>query len=546
MTAVAEPADLAVLGATVRTMDPSRPVAEAVAIRSDRIVAVGDEADVRDVCGLQTEVLRSAGGAVFPGIQDAHVHPPSAGLERLRCDLNEAADRDGYRSLIARYAAAHPDEPWILGGGWWMPAFPGGTPRAEDLDDVVPDRPVFLVNQDGHGAWVNTRALELVGIDAATADPADGRIERDPATGRPTGTLHEGAMDLVEKLIPPIGAAEWDRAILEAQRYLHAFGITAWQDAMVEREQLDAYLRLAGRGEVTARVVAALWWDRHRGVDQVEDLIEQRDLARGTGVDAGTVKIMLDGVAENFTARMLEPYLDGQGRPTGNRGLSHVEPDLLNQAVTRLDAEGFQVHFHAIGDGAVRQALDAVDAAIRANGRRDVRHHIAHLQVVHPNDVSRFGALGVTANIQALWACHEPQMDDLTIPFLGADRAACQYPFRSLLDAGAPMACGSDWSVSSPNPFLQMETAVTRVGPEVPDAESFLPEERLDLDSVLRAFTGGSAYVNRLDAETGRLSPGMAADLVVVDRDPVNAEGSLAETEVVMTMVGGKVVHDRD
>jgi predicted amidohydrolase YtcJ len=485
-----------------------------------------------------------APGAVLPGFQDAHVHPPLAGMERLRCDLNEAADREGYRKLIARYAAGHPDEPWILGGGWWMPAFPGGTPRAEDLDAVVPDRPVFLVNQDGHGAWVNTRALELAGIDAATADPPDGRIERDPATGRPTGTLHEGAMDLVERLIPPTRPDEWERAILEAQRFLHAFGITAWQDAMVEAEQLEAYLRLAGRGQLTARVVAALWWDRHRGPDQVEELIEQRDLARGTGVDAGTVKIMLDGVAENFTARMLDPYLDENGRPTDNRGLSQVEPELLKEAATRLDTEGFQVHFHAIGDGAVRQALDAVEAAARANGRRDARHHIAHLQVIHPDDIPRFGALGVVANIQALWACHEPQMDDLTIPFLGTERAARQYPFRSLLDAGAPMACGSDWSVSSPNPFLQMETAVTRVGPEYPDADPFLPDERLDLDAVLRAFTEGSAFVNRLDADSGRIAPGMAADLVEVDRDPLAADDSIGETEVVLTMVGGRVVHE--
>jgi predicted amidohydrolase YtcJ len=538
MTAVG---DLVVLGSPVRTMDLSRPVAEAVVVRGDRIVAVGDATDVRTVAGPRAEVIR-APGAVLPGFQDAHVHPPFAGLERLRCDLNEAGDRDGYRELIAGYSESHPDEGWILGGGWSMAAFPGGTPRVEDLDDLVSDRPVFLVNQDGHGTWVNTRALEQAGIDAATPDPPDGRIERDPATGRPSGTLHEGAMDLVEDVIPPTSTDEWDRAVLEAQRYLHAFGITAWQDAMVETEQLEAYLRLAGRGDLTARVVAALWWDRRRGLDQVEELIERRASARGTGVDAGTVKIMLDGVAENFTARMLEPYLDGDGRSTENRGLAFVEPPELEEAVIRLDREGFQVHFHAIGDGAVRNALDAVDAAVRANSRRDARHHVAHLQVVHPDDVPRFGALDVVANIQALWACHEPQMDELTIPFLGSERVARQYPFRSLAEAGAPLACGSDWSVSSPNPFLQMETAVTRVGPEAPHAEPFLPDERLDVDTVLRAFTEGSAYVNRLDADTGRLAPGMLADLVILDRDPL-ADRALGETKVLMTMLGGEVVH---
>jgi predicted amidohydrolase YtcJ len=535
--------DLVVLGSPVRTLDRARPVAGAVVVRGDRIVAVGDAAGVRTVAGPRAEVIR-APGAVLPGFQDAHVHPPPSGLERLRCNLQEADTREHCRALIARYAAANPDEPWILGGGWWMASFPGGTPRSEDLDDLVPDRPVYLVNRDGHGAWVNSRALAVAGIDARTPDPPDGRIERDPRTGSPTGTLHEGAMELVEDLVPPTSARDWERAILEAQAYLHSMGITAWQDAWVLPEQLAPYCALAGRGALTARVVAALWWERRRGLDQIEDLLARRDRAAESGIDAGTVKIMLDGVCENFTASMLEPYLDGEGRRTENRGLAFVEPDELAAAVTRLDAEGFQVHFHAIGDRAVRNALDAADAAVRANGRRDTRHHVAHLQVVHPDDVPRFGKLGVTANIQALWACHEPQMDELTISFLGAERAARQYPFRSLFEAGAPLACGSDWSVSSPNPFLQMETAVTRVGPETPDAEPFLPGERLDLDVVLRAFTVGSAFVNRLDADTGRLAPGMSADLVALDRDPVAEDGPIGETKVTMTMVGGRVVHE--
>jgi predicted amidohydrolase YtcJ len=426
-----------------------------------------------------------------------------------------------------------------------MAAFPGGTPRKEDLDEVVSDRPVFLINKDGHGAWVNSRALVEARINAATVDPPDGRIERDPVTREPTGTLHEGAMDLVERLMPPITPVEWMAAILEAQRYLHSLGITAWQDAWVEPEHLDAYLRLAERGELTARVVAGLWWDRHRELDQVEELIELRERTTGTGVDAGSVKIMLDGVCENFTAHLRDPYLDGDGKPTANRGLRFLEPDLLREAVTRLDAEGFQTHFHAIGDGAVRDALDAVEAAVAANGARDARHHIAHLQVVHPDDVPRFAALGVVANVQTLWACHERQMDELTVPFLGAERSAWQYPFRSLLDAGATLACGSDWSVTSADPFLQMETAVTRVGLEQPDAEPFLPEERLPPDDALRAFTRGSAFVNRLERESGTIAPGKAADLVVVDRDPFGPEGGpIGEARVVLTMAAGHVVFD--
>jgi predicted amidohydrolase YtcJ len=538
-------ADLAITGATVRTMDAARPVSDAVAVRAGRIEAVGSE-DVRAATGPTTEVLHLPDRLVLPGFQDAHVHPPSSGLERLRCDLNAIEDRDGYREAIAAFASAHPEAGWILGGGWSMAAFPGGTPRREDLDDVVPDRPVFLPNRDGHGAWVNTKALELAGIDAASSDPPDGRIERDP-DGAPTGTLHEGAMDLVEDVVPDPSAAEWEAAILEAQRYLHSVGITAWQDATVEAPTLKAYRDLDDRGLLTARVVAALLWDHHRDEDQIEDLLELRRWGTGGRVRAGTVKIFLDGVVENFTASLLEPYLGADGEPTGNRGLRLADPEALVQYAISLDREGFQLHFHAIGDRAVRDGLDAVEAVREANGIADRRAHIAHIQVVDPDDVPRFAALDVVANAQALWALHEPQMDDLTIPFLGPERATHQYPFASLLEAGARMAMGSDWSVSTPNPFPQMEVAVTRVDPRHRDNEPFLPSERIQLGQALDAFTRGSAFVNRLDEETGVIAPGMLADLVVVDRDIAAPDaGPIGDAWALLTMVDGKVVHEGD
>jgi predicted amidohydrolase YtcJ len=512
-----------------------------VAIRGGRIAAIGDSA--RDAAGPHTEVIQVAGGLLLPGFQDAHVHPPSSGLERLLCDLNAADDAESSLRLVAEYARAHPEEPWILGGGWWTAAFPGGTPRREDLDPIVPDRPVFLPNRDGHGAWVNSRALDAAGIDRRTPDPPDGRIERDPDTGAPTGTLHEGAMRLVETVVPPTGPETWERAILEAQAYLHSLGITAWQDAWVGPEHLDAYLTLAGRGELTARVVLALWWERDRGVEQVEELLDRRARAAAVdGVDAATVKIMLDGVVENFTAHLLEPYLDALGEPTDNRGIPFLDREALVAAVTRLDREGFQVHVHAIGDAAVRNALDAFEAARGANGPRGNRHHIAHLQVVHPDDVPRFADLDVTANAQAFWACHEPQMDQLTIPFLGPERTARQYPFASLARAGARLAFGSDWSVSTPDPLLQLEVAVTRVEPGG-NGEPFLPEERLAPEEALAAFTLGSAFVNRLDHETGTIEPGKAADLVALDHDPF-VDGPIGRARAVLTMVGGRIVHD--
>jgi predicted amidohydrolase YtcJ len=538
------PADLVVAGAVVRTMDPASPLAEAVAVRDGWILAVGSDREIRGTVGPRTEVLELPGRLVLPGFQDAHVHPGWGGLGRMRCDLSALGTREEYRDAVAAYAASNPEAEWILGAGWAMPAFPRGTPRREDLDDVVPDRPVFLPNRDGHGGWVNTKALEVAGIDPATPDPPDGRIQRD-ADGSPTGTLHEGAMELVERLIPETTPDEWDAAILEAQRYLHSLGITAWQDAWVEEPMLKAYRRLDDRGLLTARVIASLWWDRHRDEDQVEELLEWRRWGTAGRVRANTVKVMLDGVCETYTASMLEPYLDGEGKPSGTQGLRFVDPEALPRYVTRLDREGFQVHFHAIGDRAVRDALDAVEAARRANGSADHRHHIAHIQVVHPNDVPRFGSLDVVANAQALWACHEPQMDDLTSPFLGDERAGHQYPFGSIRRAGGRLAMGSDWSVSTPDPFAQMEVAVERVAPEHRGNRPFLPDERIDLSTALEAFTRGSAYVNHLEEETGTLAPGMAADLVVVDRDIAAPDaGPIAEARALLTMVGGRVVHE--
>jgi predicted amidohydrolase YtcJ len=250
-------------------------------------------------------------------------------------------------------------------------------------------------------------------------------------------------------------------------------------------------------------------------------------------------------VAENFTAGMLEPYLDADGRSGENRGLSFIDPEELKAVVTRIDREGFQVHVHTIGDRAVREALDAVEAAIRANGRRDARHHLAHLQVIHPDDLLRFASLGVTATVQTFWACHEPQMDELTIPFLGPKRSARQYPFAGLVRAGASLACGSDWAVTTPDPFLQMEVAVTRIDPAHRGGDPFLPDERIPLERAIEAFTMGSARVNLQERETGSIEPGKLADLAVVDRDVFAPEaGPLGDARVLLTMVGGTVVHD--
>lgn len=539
-----------VRGGRVFLADAARTTAHAVAVTDGFISAVGH--DVAALIGPETEVIDLAGGLLVPGFQDAHVHPVWGGLDMLRCDLSALATREEYLDRIARYAAAHPDDEWILGGGWQMSAFPGGTPTAEDLDSVVPDRPAFLPNRDGHGAWVNSRALALAGITRETADPADGRIERD-ATGAPSGTLQEGAMGLVNRLLPTEAPERLVEALLQGQRHLHSYGVTAWQDAIVGTEYgdagdpLPAYRTAAASGMLTGRVVGSLWWDRSRGLEQIDDIVRRRDESTVGRFRARSVKIMQDGVAENFTAAMLEPYCDGHGHPREDSGISFVEPELLKEAATRLDALGFTLHFHAIGDRAVRECLDAVEAALVQNGPRGNRHHISHIQVVHPDDIPRFRALDVTANMQMLWATLEPQMVDLTIPFLGAQRSAWQYPFGDLLRSGAALAAGSDWSVSTPNPMAAIHVAVNRRSAPTEwegDYEPFLPEQAIDLATALVAYTAGSARVNHLD-DTGTIAVGMRADLALLDRDPFEHPAEeIGLTEVRGTWVEGERVFD--
>jgi predicted amidohydrolase YtcJ len=557
VSAAAEHADLVLTGGTVFTSAAGRQLARAVAVQGGRIVAVGDERDVAALVGPSTELVDLEGRMLVPGFQDAHAHPASGGLDRLRCDLSDLHSAADYAERIGSYAQGHPEVEWILGGGWAMDVFPGGMPSAADLDRIVSDRPVFLSNRDNHGAWVNSRALELADVTSATLDPADGRIERDER-GRPTGTLHEGAMIFVRRLIPEVSLEERERAIMVAQKYLHSLGITAWQDAIVGRyatmpDAYDPYVSLATRGELTAHVEGALWLERGRGLEQVEELLDRRARGNVGRFRANTVKIMQDGVCENFTAAVLEPYLDPSGAPTDNTGISFFDPEELGPIVTRLDREGFQVHFHAIGERAVREALDALEAALRANGANDNRHHIAHIQVVHPDDLPRFAQLGVTANAQPLWASNESQMVDLTIPFLGPERSEWQYPFRGLVGSGARLAIGSDWPVSSPNPLWEIHVAVNRtVFPAYPYADDersltdpFLPGERLELATAITAFTMGSAFVNHRDDVTGSIEEGKLADLVVLDRD-LFAEGPehIAEAEPVLTLVEGQTVFE--
>ena len=564
-------ADLVFAGGKIRTPAHPSGFVQALAVRGGLIQALGTDDEIRELTGRRTRVIDLRGRLALPAFGDAHVHAVAGGLESLRCNLLGLRTRHECLAAVDNYCLARPAGAWVLGGGWSMSAFPGGVPTAADLDPITGGRPAFLPNRDHHSAWVNTAALTIAGIDAGTPDPIDGRIERDDH-GRPTGALHDGAMRLVADRVPPPDPAELIAGLLAGQTHLHSLGITRFQDACVGAagelgipDTFDAYLMAADYGMLSSQVVGALWWDRGRGLEQIDDLLTRREQAGGGqagswqagGGQAGggrfratTVKLMLDGVCETFTAAMSAPYLDRDGHPGDHRGRLFLEPEMLGEATRQLAAAGFQLHFHAIGDQAVSTALDAL-AALPAAQRRSGRHHLAHLQFISPRDMGRFKALDAVANFQPLWACAETQMEELTIPFVGAERAAWQYQIGSLLRGGARIAFGSDWPVSSADPLQEIHVAVNRVlskrlgragKPECENA--FLPDQAITLDAAVDAFTTGVAWVNHEEDVAGQLRPGLRADLAVLDQDlyaiPARDIGS---TSVVTTVAGGVVVH---
>jgi predicted amidohydrolase YtcJ len=536
-------ADLILQNGVVHTVDAARRVADAVAVRAGRIAAVGSARELDALRGPGTRVIDVEGGMVLPGFQDAHCHLGQSGHATTLCDLEGSRDADEHLRRIGRYAADHPERDWVIGGGWSMSDFPGGIPTSAALDAVVPDRPAALPNRDGHGAWVNSRALELAGITAATPDPPGGRIERD-AGGRPVGMLQEQAMHLVLDRVPAPTHADRLDGIRAGQRFYHRLGITACQDATVGPDWQAAYEQLARSGELGLRVRGALSWEPGRGEEQLAELVERRRTGTVGRLACGNVKFFHDGVVENRTAAMLDPYLDADGRPTAELGLDQYPPGDLERFAALCDREGFGVHIHAIGDRAVRESLDALEAAARANGRRDARHQLAHVQFAHPDDLPRFRRLGVIANVTPLWARLEEYVTELTLPFVSARAGAGMYPFASILRAGGVLAFGSDWSVSTPDPLHQLATAVARVDPSGTAVEPLGPGERLDLGSAVAAHTIAAAYACATDAESGSIETGKMADLVVLDRDLFGLEPrGYPDARVLLTLVEGEVVH---
>jgi predicted amidohydrolase YtcJ len=535
----AEKADLILIHAVVRTMAETRPRAEALAIAGGRVLFVGGEREALRRRGGATRVVDLGGRPVLPAFQDSHVHLISGGGGLGQCDLTGLATKAEVLTRIREYAGSHKDSAWITGGGWDLPLFPQANPRKEDLDALVPDRPAVLDSADGHSAWVNSRALELAGITKGTADPFGGRIERDPVTGIPSGTLRESAAGLVEKLVPATTPEEYVEGLRAGQSLANRFGITSIIEASAGPELLDAYAALDRRGELTVRVLASIHVDTDKGPGEVRRLDALRRRYAGRRLKATSAKIFADGVMEPHTAALLAPYID---RP-GDAGTALLEPEAFNELARALDLAGFQIHVHAIGDRAVRMALDAFEAAGRANGFRDMRHHIAHLELVDPADIPRFRRLGVAANFQALWAYPDTYITDLTLPILGPARSRWLYPIGSLARAGTLIAGGSDWPVSSMNPLEAIQVGVTRRAPEAPPGPAWIPEETVGLETMLRAYTVNGAWLSREERSRGTLEEGRAADLIVLDRDIFAAPASeIGRAKVLLTLLEGRAV----
>ena len=527
--------------------------ADTVAVRGDTIVAVGRGID-RDLVGTATEITDLGGASLLPGFIDAHAHPVAAGMAALRCDLSGLPhDRSSYLAAIADYAANHPDEPVIAGAGWYGDAFPDGFPTRHDIDSVVASRPVILTSHDYHGAWVNSRALEMAGITSDTGDPDGGRIVRD-RDGEPTGMLMDRGGDAVNDLIGEVTPEFMRRALLEAQRRLHSVGVTGWQDAAVGAEffglkdNFATYIDADEAGELTARVVGVLWWEANRDADQLDDLCARRSRTGYSRFTARMVKVMQDGICENCTAAMLAPYR-AVADDTDLIGDSFIPPDELNNVTALLAGERFGIHMHAVGDRAVRECLDSLEYAISQHPQSDGRHQIAHLDVVDPQDIPRFGELGVIANIQALWARRDREIVERKLPLLGPERERWHFPFASIQRHGATLAMGSDWPVTDPNPLWAIHTAVHRTGTHadphaIGDGVFDTPlqaQEGITLQSAIEAYTAGSAYANGQD-RAGHISEGMLADLVVLDQN-IFAADDLGTVRPVRTIVGGETVY---
>lgn len=527
----------------VLTSDPRRPLARAVAVSNGSIVGLDDEALAWRSRGA-TEV-DLGGGCLVPGFRDGHIHPLWGGVELGQAPLVGARSIAEIVDRVRAYAEANPGLEWIEGGGYDPSLLPAGIGEAATLDAAVRDRPVVLEASDHHTMWVNSEALRRAGIDGETPDPPLGRILRQ-GDGSPIGTLVEwDALAMMRRHIPPATLEERQEGLARAMRELARAGITWVQEASATLDDVDVYRAAARSGGLTSRVNIALRAEPSRWSRDRAGFVERRgELARAADssevLQAQTIKFFADGVIEMGTGYLLEPYDDAPH----TCGLPNWSPEELSDAVTAFDADGFQIHIHAIGDGGVRMALDAIEAAAARNGQRDRRPVIAHTQVVQGVDRSRFASLGVIANFEPLWACLDPTMEELTLPRLGPARSALQYPIASIARAGARISFGSDWPVSSMHPLHGLAVAVTRQNRDGKPSGGWLPEERLPIAQALAAYTAGTAYQGFEDDRGGVIAEGRRADLCALSDDISAMAGlEIADVAVTGTWTGGREVH---
>jgi predicted amidohydrolase YtcJ len=520
----------------IYTIDTALPQAEALAIGGGRVAAVGSNAALTGMATAATRRINLEGRTVLPGFIDAHIHFLWYGLSLKQIDLMGVPTLGRALEVVAGHAAQTPAGHWLSGRGWDQSLWPGyAFPTRHDLDRVTTAHPVFLRRKCGHAGWANSRALELAGITAATPDPDGGEIERDPATGAPTGILKENAMNLVSRLESKPTPGEAVDAVRLAMQKVHSMGIVAVHN-MEDAVALGAFQSLREQGELRLRVV--------QQVPEADlDAAIALGIRSGFGdewIRIGAVKIFSDGSLGARSALMLDPY---EGEPH-NYGIAMLSNERLAAQVEKAARAGLAVHIHAIGDGANRNVLDAIEKTRKAGIGCHLRHRIEHAQVLHPDDVARFAALKVIASMQPIHATQDMLLADAH----WGGRARLSYAWSSLLSSGAELAFGSDAPVETPDVLQGLYAATTRRRADgSPGPEGWYPEESLSLHEAIAAYTRGAARSVGMESVQGSLQPGKVADLVVLDHDPLAADPAvLLETQVVATMVGGVFVYGQE
>jgi predicted amidohydrolase YtcJ len=534
-------ANTILLNGRVYTLNPHQPWAEAVAISGDKILAVGSIKDISSYRDSSTRVIDLGGRLLLPGFTDCHIHFMDGSLGLTQVILNGAATMAEIQKRVKEYATAHPNETWITGMGWSYPTFaPTGLPDKKFLDEVVPDRPIYLVAFDGHSSWANSKALAMAGIKRETPDPPNGKIVRDN-DGEATGALKESAGDLVAKFLPKPSREERLAALRLGMHEANKFGLVRVHSAGQDFEWLDLYDELRRNNELTLRFYVAYFLDPP---DLTSDAINKIETARRTyhdeWISGGVVKTMLDGVIEAHTAAMLTPYSDD---PT-QTGKLFWEPEKYKQTIKELDRRGLQIFTHAIGDRAVRLALDAYEEAKESNHTQDARPRIEHIETISAQDIPRFGKLGVVASFQPLHAYPDDDTLKIWARNVGPERAQRAWVWRSIESTGGLLAFGSDWPVVTLNPWPGVQNALTRQTTEGEPPNGFVPNERISLEDAIKAYTLGAALAGRREKTEGSIEPGKLADMIVLSQDLFKIPPTeIVKTEVLLTLVGGKVVY---